>query len=1345
MKRPLLTQLLRTGLSMLTVCISAGSLYAQNPFAEKSEILQMKEMDAFSNPDVTVIPYEGRSLYKNRKRLTENKSLAPKYPLQTNPALAQKIQRTGADGLDPAGTLHANWGTVTTIEDGKQYIYTQEDEPSPAGRYYYRSATFTIYNENLEEIKKFKVNSSDTTQYFSLISPVSSKVFNYDSEWEFAVATHGFSGNAYGQASCRDSVIIVNENSVVLQKLPNTASASILKTKSGKYQLMTARPQYWELYDKTQIAIFDPKSVCETSGVMPDTLFTYEVDDQLLSYSYGPIFELMDVAGQEYYVTTRYQKPFVANDDQMNPEWEKNNRYIITMYNTDFEIEKEIELPLIGQDQHDVSMSLIGDFPEYMFTRNTFNTDDKLEIIYGMSRYYTDCDCEKIDYYLVNEDGEILKEITNKAAGYVKLQDLPGQGDEYALLQGSSDGIEAITMYKMPEMEEVYTFPALHNGELLSMSFERISTKDGYGYIFGLGKGENADNTVYGGIAFYDLKGKMTKRIRIELGNEIALFNPIITPSTLNPYIFVADEQMEFPYFAKKYTEQGTVANSFSIANETENLYTWENDDENNIILSVAGVMTDADASYLKYLYVSHMSNDRESVSTAFYSLPLQSVQLQGEGTEMNPYQISSPAELDQVRNYPEACFELTQDIDMSQYTGVDGKGFNSIPAFKGTFDGKNYTISNIILHKTGMFAGLFTEISDQAVVKNLQMRNIEWNEFSNIATGTIVGQMLGGSIDNCHVTATLQSDQEINALGGIAGKMVNYATIANSSFEGELTVKNGSNIGGIAGQMTSGSTISNCASHGKIEANKNVGGIAGNYITESHIENTYSTMHVKGVQNIGGIAGNGSGQVARNYATGNIEADIRENEKWIVKAGGIAGNVSGSAYGECSLNNNVALNTQIVMPENAARVAYTNYDESGNNSYLKSNYALADMLIGADAEHLGKVNENDAVTVGADRIHGQSVTKQELTQTFYEDMGWKFGKDSLNPWVMTEEYPRLWFEYSARSVKLNKDELTLGVNDTFQLKAEVYPELAANKNVRYESSDLKVAVVSATGEITARNLGTAVITVKTEDGGYTDECVVHVVVPVESIEIGMDTLQLYVYESITLEANVTPEDATNKNVFWKSLAPNVVSASGGIIIGLNPGEGFIVAEAEGGENIADTCLVQVFAPVEDLYLNESMITLDKNNPTFQLVATIKPEEAAGVPLIWESEDTNVATVDENGLVSAQRKGETIVTVYTTDRKQKADCLVIVSENVGKADMEQNNGIQVHSENGCIYVNSAKEMEQIQVTDMDGRILRELSTNGHQANVTLDRQTVRFCIVSVKLSDGTQENCKVAL
>ena len=93
--------------------------------------------------------------------------------------------------------------------------------------------------------------------------------------------------------------------------------------------------------------------------------------------------------------------------------------------------------------------------------------------------------------------------------------------------------------------------------------------------------------------------------------------------------------------------------------------------------------------------------------------------------------------------------------------------------------------------------------------------------------------------------------------------------------------------------------------------------------------------------------------------------------------------------------------------------------------------------------------------------------------------------------------------------------------------------------------------------------------------------------------------------------------------------------------------------------------------PVESVKLSTSAYTIDMTVPggstTVQLNATVAPENAANKNVTWSSSDESVATVDQNGLVTAVSGGEAIITVTTEDGEKTATCTITVKDQVEEA------------------------------------------------------------------------------
>ena len=248
----------------------------------------------------------------------------------------------------------------------------------------------------------------------------------------------------------------------------------------------------------------------------------------------------------------------------------------------------------------------------------------------------------------------------------------------------------------------------------------------------------------------------------------------------------------------------------------------------------------------------------------------------------------------------------------------------------------------------------------------------------------------------------------------------------------------------------------------------------------------------------------------------------------------------------------------------------------------------------------------------------------------------------------------------AATSVKLDKNKLDLTVGGSDTLTATVLPADAADKNVTWVSSDPDVATV-ANGVVTAVNAGKAIITVSVKSNpALTDMCEVTVTdqtYPVTGVTLTPDKATLNVGETQELTAVVAPSNATNKTVTWESSDPDVATVKDGVVTAVGKGTATITVTTEDG-NYTAACTITVKLPVSRVTLNETSTALVVGS-TKQLIATVEPANADDSTVTWKSGDTNVATVDQNGTITAVGVGSTTITA--TAGGKSATCTVIVT------------------------------------------------------------------------------------
>ena len=242
--------------------------------------------------------------------------------------------------------------------------------------------------------------------------------------------------------------------------------------------------------------------------------------------------------------------------------------------------------------------------------------------------------------------------------------------------------------------------------------------------------------------------------------------------------------------------------------------------------------------------------------------------------------------------------------------------------------------------------------------------------------------------------------------------------------------------------------------------------------------------------------------------------------------------------------------------------------------------------------------------------------------------------------------------------VTLNLSVSTLEIGGTLELIPTIEPEDADDLTVNWTSSNSTVATVNNNGIVTAISPGTATITVTTQDGEFTANCVV--TVAFATITLNKTTLTMQVSTTETLTATVLPASASNKTKTWSSSNPSVASVTSNGTVTAHQIGSAVISVTTADTNQPATCNVTV--STVSVELNESTKTMNKGT-TFQLTATVYPENAPNRDVTWTNVTNNptVATVNSNGVVTAI--GDGTATIRATSQQDKTkfkECVITV-------------------------------------------------------------------------------------
>lgn len=372
--------------------------------------------------------------------------------------------------------------------------------------------------------------------------------------------------------------------------------------------------------------------------------------------------------------------------------------------------------------------------------------------------------------------------------------------------------------------------------------------------------------------------------------------------------------------------------------------------------------------------------------------------------------------------------------------------------------------------------------------------------------------------------------------------------------------------------------------------------------------------------------------------------------------------------------------------------------------------------------------------------------------------------------------------EVPATGVTLNKKELTLTVGSSAEtLEATVTPlnttdelkwTVSNNGDEFVEITDNKngtatIKAIKATGE-------SSNVTIIATAGSVSDTCVVTVnpaTVAVESISLNKNTLSLKEDETETLTATVSPDNATDKTVTWtiggtNSDAVKLNTATGNEVTVTAANAGTATITATAGDKTA-TCTVTVTAKtvaVESVTITGTGVTGETEKTAtmtageeLELTAEVLPAEATDKTVTWSSNNKDVATVDENGKVTAKtvtKNTQVTITATANDGSNVTGSITITVKPVAVTGIQLNqNSVELTGINSSTTLtatvtpnNAANKEVTWSVENTEGSEVVSLSgTTGNSITVTAESSGTATITATSKANSEVKATCTVTV
>ena len=269
------------------------------------------------------------------------------------------------------------------------------------------------------------------------------------------------------------------------------------------------------------------------------------------------------------------------------------------------------------------------------------------------------------------------------------------------------------------------------------------------------------------------------------------------------------------------------------------------------------------------------------------------------------------------------------------------------------------------------------------------------------------------------------------------------------------------------------------------------------------------------------------------------------------------------------------------------------------------------------------------------------------------------------------------------KNIKLNNGIYTLKKGKSLKLNAVISPKKVAGKaNVVWKSSNQKIVSVTKQGKIKAKKAGKATVIATVKGTKKKAKVTIYVGTPVKKVTVSKGSVTLEQGQTYKIASKLNPKKPSVKGVKYSSNNKNIATvSSNGVISAVTPGTTTVLVKPKDLAGNTAKVTVTVLgktpspspstspSPSPSTKYMVSSIELSRYEcyiapgKTVKVNAEVYPENATNKKLTWKSDDTSVATVDQDGLITAIDTGYTYITVAASDGSGIYEEIYVVVKN----------------------------------------------------------------------------------
>lgn len=536
---------------------------------------------------------------------------------------------SAATGFTALAQTRSSWALLEG-PNGQTWSVTTVAQMQDLGNEYftdlrYGKVQITIQDASHQTIGSFTADlTSLKANSIEVYGPITNHLFNADDQCELGLDIH-VPGNASNHYQSQIFTQIYSADGTCLSSMEGSG---LIIANGDESRFVLSRTIPSGQWGQTALDVYRPSA----EGLQLAHTWTY--DNINAEYMSSSTLTTTLMSDGLHYLLAYYEKPLPQLDRNGDvrydpvtwlPYWTANNHFIVQHFNADFEKVDELTIPTDCPQGFVCRMMGIGSASDRDVTQGYFTADDR----YNYLILCEDTDQNWSDTYTFEVYAQGNEYVGQFCSGvhsfWNRLSSIEGEPEQWIFLQSdASTGEQQLALVDPATFTCTAVIPSLLDGKMISANIDRCADEaEGYKYVIGINEPEiDMEGNVIAQYGIYHRDLTTDRYVQFNMGPMAETFTPFINSQSLDPHLFVTDDQHEFIFLAKVLADDGMLYSTLFIGNEEGEIiqtYTGEGTTKGDI----------RNAAILNYgtehpeLFISYYDWENELYTNEFIPLPL--------------------------------------------------------------------------------------------------------------------------------------------------------------------------------------------------------------------------------------------------------------------------------------------------------------------------------------------------------------------------------------------------------------------------------------------------------------------------------------------------------------------------------------------------------------------------------------------------------------------------------------------------------------------------------------------------------------------------------------------------